>query len=166
MAGVEGLGGWICFAALRAVKREEGSPIRKLPVTPEMLQWAHDTTKDLGDHGLVVRAALNTGIFFLLRAGEYLKHDGMDWDHRKVLAGLNVDLLDGEGVSAPQGTPPAAVSIRIIGSKTDVYNVGDVRKHFKSDDPGGLCPGNLQHGFYQRSDHRRGPCPGAPAAAA
>ncbi len=52
----------------------------------------------------------------------------------------SMDLLDEEGTTSPLSTPPHAVSIRIVGSKTDVYNVGEVREHFRSEHHDGLCP--------------------------
>ena len=99
-------------------------------------------------------ATINLGWFFLLRAGEYLKHDGMDWDHNKVLVGANVDLVLEDGASATMSQTPIGVSVRIVGSKTDVYNVGQIRKHFRSGDGEGVCPvealAALRHAFPQR----------------
>ena len=83
--------------------------------------------------------ALNLGWFFLLRAGEYPRHDGQPRDVAKALSGMNVDLVDEQGDPVPIGTPASGVVIRIIGSKTDIYNISEVRKHFVSGDPD-LCP--------------------------
>ena len=119
------------WMALRSIKREEGSPVRKLPVTPEMLQWVQETSGTHGDYGLVLRAALNTGYFFLLRAGEYVATKGQGWNPRTMLLGRDVEFRR-EGKLAPLGSDPDEVTIRIRGSKTDQLNVGEVRNHLKS----------------------------------
>ena len=68
-----------------------------------MLQWVHETSATHGDYGRVLRAALNTGYFFLLRAGEYLSTKGQGWDPRTILLGRDIEFRLG-GQLAPLGT--------------------------------------------------------------
>ena len=119
--------------ALRALKRMDGAPVRKLPVTPEMIRWICATSAPLGDAGRATRAAITTGFFFLLRSGEYLGSSDRGWDQRTILLGRDVEFRK-NGALAPPGVEPDEVTIRIRGSKTDQLNAGEVRNHFRSGD--------------------------------
>lgn len=124
--------------ALAGLKRRYGTKERRKPVTPAMLTW-------LGRHlqfgktaeGSLLWAAICFGYFFLLRASEYL---GVGYtDPNRGLRGRDV-ILKEEGV--PVGLERVGyadeVVLTIRGSKTDIYNRGEVRNHFKSGDV--LCP--------------------------
>ena len=124
--------------ALAGLKRRYGTKERRKPVTPAMLTW-------LGLHlqfgktaeGSLLWAAICFGYFFLLRASEYL---GVGYtDPNRGLRGRDV-ILKEEGV--PVGLERIGyadeVVLTIRGSKTDIYNRGEVRNHFRSGDV--LCP--------------------------
>ena len=144
--------------ALKALKKQAGGKRRKWPVTVSMLKWIRRETAATMSRSdfTVFWATINLGWFFLLRAGEYLKHDGMDWDHNKVLVGANIDLVLEDGTTALLSQVPAGVSVRIIGSKTDVYNVGQIRKHFRSGDLEGVCPVAALTSLRREFPHRFG----------
>lgn len=70
------------WAAVAGFQRWEGAPLRKLPVTPDMLRWLLRRLKSSGypakDHA-IIKAALLVGWFFMLRASELLPQaDGED----------------------------------------------------------------------------------------
>ena len=124
--------------ALAGIKRRYGTKERRKPVTPVMLRW-------IGKHlqfgrsaeASLLWCAVCMGYFFLLRASEYL---GVGYvDPNRGLRGCDITLKE-------NGTPCALarighadeVSISIRGSKTDIYNRGEARNHFRSGDD--LCP--------------------------
>jgi hypothetical protein len=96
-----------------------------------MLDWIHSQLDLRRPNDVLLWAAINTAWFFLLRAGEYLQHNGRSWDYGKVLTGADIELRKG-GNHLSAGEVPDEVVIRIRGSKTDQYNVGQVRNHFLS----------------------------------
>ena len=102
------------------------------PVTPDMLKW-------LGEHLQYGRAeeasllwgALTLGFFFLLRASEYL--DVGYQDPRRGLRGSDVTLkLNGNAVALNRISEVDEVTLLVRGSKTDIYNRGQVRNHFRT----------------------------------
>ena len=69
------------------------------------------------------------------------------------MRGCDVSLCKG-GENCPAAEKPEEVVVRIKGSKTDQYNIGEVRNHWASGDAEGLCPvealRNLRRHFPQR----------------
>ena len=124
--------------ALAGVKRRYGTKERRKPVTPTMLTW-------LGQHlqfgktaeGSLLWGAVCFGYFFLLRASEYL---GVGYtDPNRGLRGCDVILKEnGTPVGLDRINYADEVVLTIRGSKTDIYNRGEVRNHFRSGDV--LCP--------------------------
>ena len=124
--------------ALAGVKRRYGTKERRKPVTPTMLTW-------LGQHlqfgksaeGSLLWGAICFGYFFLLRASEYL---GVGYtDPNRGLRGCDVVLKEnGVPVGLDRIGYSDEVVLTIRGSKTDIYNRGEVRNHFRSGDV--LCP--------------------------
>ena len=97
-----------------------------------MLKW-------LGEHLQYGRAeeasllwgALTLGFFFLLRASEYL--DVGYQDPRRGLRGSDVTLkLNGNAVVLNRISEVDEVTLLVRGSKTDIYNRGQVRNHFRT----------------------------------
>ena len=119
-----------------------------------MLKWIKGHFKMDRPDEAVIWAALNTGFSFLLRAGEYVKHDKGEWNHRTALNGSDVELR-AQGEHARRGGPqPDEVVIRIRGSKNAQLNVGEVRNHHAYG--GDLCVvsaiARLRHHFPARFD--------------
>ena len=118
--------------ALAGLRRRFGTKERRMPVTPDMLKW-------LGEHLQYGRAeeasllwgALTLGFFFLLRASEYL--DVGYQDPRGGLRGSDVTLkLNGNAVALNRISEVDEVTLLARGSKTDIYNRGQVRNHFRT----------------------------------
>ena len=70
------------WAAIAGLQRWEGAPTRKLPVTPSMLRWLIQHL-DAGGFSakdkVIIKGALLTGWFFMMRASELLPQvDGTD----------------------------------------------------------------------------------------
>ena len=117
--------------ALSGLRRRWGTPERRLPVTPEMLRWLRRNLKPQGSSSdSLVWAAVMLGFFFLLRASEYLDV-GYQTPHRGML-GRHVQLLkEGRPWRIGDAGDPDEVHITIQGSKTDIYNQGQSRNHFR-----------------------------------
>ena len=103
-----------------------------MPVTPGMLKW-------LGDHlqygrspeASLLWGALTLGFFFLLRASEYL--DVGYQDPNRGLRGSDITLkLNGKALGLERIGEADEVTILARGSKTDIYNRGQVRNHFRT----------------------------------
>ena len=121
--------------ALAGLRRRYGTKERRMPVTPDMLKW-------LGDHlqfgqsqeASLLWGALTLGFFFLLRASEYL--DVGYQDPNRGLRGSDITLkLDGKALGLERLSEADEVVITVRGSKTDIYNRGQVRNHFKTTGP-------------------------------
>ena len=116
------------------LKKRYGTKERRRPVTPEMLRWLythlHGGTLDQAEAALQW-GALCLAFFFLLRASEYL-----DTGYHSPLRGLRGrDLkLTREGKPCSLGDFEDAdeLTVFIRGSKTDVYNRGEYRNHYKT----------------------------------
>ena len=124
--------------AIAGIKRRYGTKERRKPVTPVMLRW-------IGRHlqfgrsaeASLLWCAVCMGYFFLLRASEYL---GVGYvDPNRGLRGCDITLKE-NGIPCVLARIGHAdeVSISIRGSKTDIYNRGEARNHFRSGDD--LCP--------------------------
>ena len=116
--------------ALAGLRRRFGTKERRMPVTPDMLKW-------LGNHlsfgrteeASLLWAALVLGFFFLLRASEYL--DVGYQDPRRGLRGSDITLkLNGKALGLDRISEADEVTLLVRGSKTDIYNRGQVRNHF------------------------------------
>eukprot|EP00438_Fugacium_kawagutii_P005226 Skav210774 [mRNA] locus=scaffold3765:57404:60835:+ [translate_table: standard] len=123
--------------ALAGLRRRYGTKERRMPVTPDMLKW-------LGEHlqfghsqeASLLWGALTLGFFFLLRASEYL--DVGYQDPNRGLRGSDITLkLNGKALGLERIREADEVVITVRGSKTDIYNRGQVRNHFKAD--GQVC---------------------------
>ena len=97
-----------------------------------MLRW-------LGDHLAYGRSqeasllwgALALGFFFLLRASEYL--DVGYVDPQRGLRGSDVTLkLNGRALELGRIAEAEEVMLLVRGSKTDIYNRGQMRNHFRT----------------------------------
>ena len=118
--------------ALAGLRRRFGTKERRMPVTPDMLKW-------LGEHlqygkteeASLIWGALTLGFFFLLRASEYL--DVGYQDPRRGLRGSDVTLkLNGRVLELTRIHEADEVTLLVRGSKTDIYNRGQVRNHFRT----------------------------------
>ena len=62
--------------ALDGLRRRDGAPKRKKPVTPRMMRWIRRRLRpESSREGAALWAAVATGYFFLLRASEYVSGD-------------------------------------------------------------------------------------------
>ena len=127
------------WAAVAGLQRWEGAPKRKLPVTPSMLKWLVQHLKTGGFSIIdqaVIKGALLTGWFFMLRASELLPAtDGSDPLKRAIRPADVVFYFQGKptiGVKADE------VVVQVRSSKTDQYGRGQARSHHRSG--GDLCP--------------------------
>ena len=124
------------WAAINGIKRWQSSTRRKKPITPRMLLWLRSYLGSAAGLGTADAAAIwfavALGFFFLLRASEYLFQEARSWSWERVLHGED---LAARLRNADQATFRGAdeIVIYIKGSKTDQYNVGMVRNHFRSD---------------------------------
>ena len=108
---------WMLLGALE--KRSSKKP-RRLGVTPEMLRWIREATNasrgeaaDVFD-AAVIRAAVTTAWFFMLRAKEYCDSNGIDY--AMILRGVDVKFVfeEKDGVQVLIG-----VTIQFRKTKTD-----------------------------------------------
>jgi hypothetical protein len=135
----------------RSIARRSGVQ-RKWPVTTRMLRWIF---RKMGvgtkDHKLL-KGAMSLAWFFLLRLSEYAAHDGQPFDMNKVVRGADITFRK-NGEIVANGADADEVGIRIRSSKADIFNAGEWRNHFRSDDPE-LCVVEaltlIQHEFPQR----------------
>ena len=124
--------------AMAGIKRRWGTKVRRKPVTPEMLKWIgmqleHGKSKE----GSLLFAAVCFGYFFLLRASEYLCV-GYNLPE-KGLRGQDVLLkCEGKECSLQNIRGADEIVLTIRGSKTDIYNRGEIRNHFRSEEE--ICP--------------------------
>ena len=124
--------------AMAGIKRRWGTKVRRKPVTPEMLEW-------IGQHwgygktqeGSLMFGAVCFGYFFLLRASEYLC---VGYNQpEKGPRGQDVVLKShGQECTLENIKEADEVILTIRGSKTDIYNRGEIRNHFRSE--GSVCP--------------------------
>lgn len=118
--------------AIAGIRRRFGTKERRRPVTPEMLSW-------LGEHlqygrteeASLLWGALTLGFFFLLRASEYLDVGYVDL--KRGLRGGDISLKrEGRPCDLSNLHEADEVTVLVRGSKTDIYNRGQVRNHFKT----------------------------------
>ena len=94
---------------------------------------------------------MTLGWFFLLRASEYL--DVGYADPNRGLRGSDVTLkANGKALGLDRIGEADEVMLTVRGSKTDIYNRGQVRNHFKTSEPVCVVKAmiNLFHHFPQR----------------
>ena len=124
--------------AMAGIKRRWGTKVRRKPVTPEMLKWMgshleYGKTKE----GSLMFAAVCFGYFFLLRASEYLCVGYNQPD--KGLRGQDVVLkTHGRECTLQDIKEADEIVLTIRSSKTDIYNRGEIRNHFRSEEE--ICP--------------------------
>jgi len=122
------------YMTLDGIKRRQGGISRRKAVTVEMLRALHaslDIERDPG-HAMIWSAVL-LAWFFLLRSSEYAAPDGSASIGAKGVRGADlVPKLKGEPVGSFALADEVVLTIR--GSKTDQFNRGEVRNHFRSGD--------------------------------
>ena len=143
------------WAALTGFKRWQPDVRRKYPVLPCMMRWMKHHIEEVasfskGDR-VALWAALVTGFFFLLRASEYLVQANRSWSTRRVLKGCEVEGRTQNQTCRIQNAQE--VVIYLAGSRTDQYNQGTIRNHYRSGDPI-LCPvralGEMERHYPER----------------
>ena len=129
------------WAALTGFKRWQPETKRKYPVLPCMMRWIkqHLDESDSFSKGdkVALWTAMTTAFFFLLRASEYLVQANRSWSTRRVLKGCEVEGRTNNQTCRIQNAQE--VVIYLTGSKTDQYNQGTIRNHYRSGDLC-LCP--------------------------
>ena len=116
--------------AIAGIRRRFGTKERRRPVTPEMLKWLGNHLQfGKAEEASLLWAALTLGFFFLLRASEYL--DVGYVDIRRGLRGGDITLKkNGRPCDLSNLTTADEITILVRGSKTDIYNLGQIRNHF------------------------------------
>ena len=124
--------------AMAGIKRRWGTKVRRKPVTPEMLQWiGRQVDYGKSKEGSLMFAAVCFGYFFLLRASQYLCVGYNQPD--KGLRGQDVNLkVNGKDCTLQNIREADAIVLTIRSSKTDIYNRGEIRNHFRSENE--VCP--------------------------
>lgn len=143
------------WAALTGFKRWQPNVQRKYPVLPCMMRWMKQHVEgsesfSRGDK-IALWAALATAFFFLLRASEYLVQANRSWSTKRVLKGCEVEGRAHNQTCRIQNAQE--VVIYLAGSKTDQYNQGTIRNHYRSGDFC-LCPvralGEMERHYPER----------------
>ncbi|CAE8721383.1 unnamed protein product [Polarella glacialis] len=123
--------------ALEGYKRMYGTKERRRPVTVSMLKWigAGLQRNTQPDH-TVLWAAILLGFFFLLRVSELLPPEASSLPPKRGIRGCDLEgRLDGQPCSDFSAADELILAIR--GSKTDKYNRGEAKNHFRVKDD--LC---------------------------
>eukprot|EP00959_Pyramimonas_sp_CCMP1952_P471598 9498667-Pyramimonas_sp.AAC.1 len=119
------------WMAIDGLRRRDGDPKRKKPVTPRMMRWIRRKLQpEKSREGAALWAAVAAGYFFLLRASEYVSGDQNGYTSGKGLRGADVTPKAG-GEPTRTWTEANEVVIKIRASKTDQYNRGEWRNHFR-----------------------------------
>ena len=136
--------------AMAGLKRRFGTKVRRMPVTPEMLTWLGKRLMKSEERSLLW-GALTLGFFFLLRASEYLD---TGWqDPKRGLRGADITLKSkGKTLGISDIVLADEVTLLVRGSKTDIYNRGQVRNHFKTEED--VCVVKALIGLYQHFPQR------------
>ena len=127
---------WMLLGALE--KRSPKKP-RRLGVTPEMLKWisqamnggGNDPTEDLD--AAMLKSALLTAWYFMLRAKEYCDSNGVDY--AMVLRGADLKFIEAED---GHGHVAVGVTLQFRKTKTDQDAYGTSKSMYKSG-VDGLC---------------------------
>ena len=103
-----------------------------------MLQWiGRQVDYGKSKEGSLMFAAVCFGYFFLLRASEYLCVGYNQPD--KGLRGQDVNLkVNGKDCTLQNIREADEIVLTIRSSKTDIYNRGEIRNHFRSENE--VCP--------------------------
>ena len=144
------------WAALSGFKRWQPETKRKYPVLPVMMKWLRShidgSTEIQTKDKAALWAALCTAFFYLLRASEYLVQNNREWSLKRVLKGKDIEGHK-ENARCPNLSEAEEVVIYLYGSKTDQFNQGAVRNHYRSEDEK-LCPvealAGMQRAFPER----------------
>lgn len=122
------------WMAMDGLKRMYGAPSRKRPVTVQMLRHARARLQpDSSADGAMVWAALLLAFFFLLRASEYCASNSAGTDVGKGVRGMDLTFKR-QGKEVLPSESPDELILCIRGSKTDQYNRGEFRNHFRTGD--------------------------------
>ena len=120
---------------LRGYTRLRGSPMRRHPVTPQMLRWIRTGLRpEASLDSAILWAALLLGFFFF-RASEYLAPEAGEGAAKGVRGVDVVPRLQGSTVRSLALADEVVLTIRW--SKTDQLNEGNVKNHFRA--AGELC---------------------------
>jgi hypothetical protein len=137
----------LLLRSLKKLHRE----LRRYPVTVVMLLDIHDRL-DLDDFDqLLLWTALYVRFPFLLRGGEYLCHDGADWDWPKIVRGADIKFW-ALGKHTLGGVNAEEVSLAIRSAKADIFNAGRSRNHFRSGSP--ICVVDMLAKLQQKCPQR------------
>ena len=119
------------WVAVDGLRRRQGGPRRKKAVTKQMLTWIRRGLRPRADHDeAMLWAATLLAFFFLLRGSEYTASDQSGNDSGKGVRGADLQgKLRGELVTSFSVADEVVLKIR--GSKTDQFNRGEWRNHFR-----------------------------------
>jgi integrase len=138
------------WLALGGVKRALGERKRQWPATLPMMEWMEENFT-MGNDKFVVYAAAALAWFFLLRGGEYAEVEGQPWQLSRVLTGMDV-IPRREGARVGTFKLADEVVVYLKGSKTDQYNAGQIRNHYRSGER--FCPVGVMESLERRHPER------------
>ena len=125
---------------LTGLKKRYGNKERRSIVTPAMLRWlkSHLSGAYLSPEEATLQwAAVNLAFFYRLRASEYLDAGYVGFE--RGLRGRDLSLTkEGRSVRLSEIRQADELTLFIRGSKTDVYNRGEYRNHYRTGLS--LCP--------------------------
>ena len=134
------LQGRVClWAGLQGLARWESAPLRKVPVTPQMLKWIFDYLFQ-GSRSQQEKAALWSSVcvgwFFMLRASEYLPPPNPEHAPKKILRGGDIIFYKEGQVSNFRDADEVALHLKE--AKNDQFQRGQTRAHHKTS--AAICP--------------------------
>ena len=138
---------WLLLRALQKTHKV----LRRYPVTVNMLLSVPEKLDIDKTDDLILWTAICVAFLFLLRGGEYLCHDGADFDWPKILRGADIKFWN-LGKHVMDGMAAEEVSIMIRSSKADVFNAGASRNHFRSGGP--ICAVDMLARLQRRLPQR------------
>ena len=146
--------------ALDGLKRRYGDSKRKKPVTIAMLNRIRDYLQPRESReGAMLWAAILLAFMFLLRASEYTCETGIGVPiGPRGLRGEDV-VARCDGVITKHFEKADELVLTVRGSKTDKFNRGETRNHFKTSDPA-LCVVTAM-AWYQKAAPDRFIAPGS-----
>ena len=123
------------YMALQGFKKRYGTDERRRPVTPQMLYWLRKQLrpKERHDDAMIYFAVL-IGFFFLLRASEYVVSQGFQPIASRGLRGCDIQARK-NGVRVKWFKDADEIGLKVRGSKTDKFNQGDLKNHYRTQDP-------------------------------
>ena len=121
------------WTSLEGLHRWIDNKKRKKPVTTRMLRWLKEYLRERSGLSRANRAAIWLGLmlafFFLLRASEYMVQSNRSWSRTRVVRGVDLAARK-QNLELTSFKDAEEIVLHITGSKTDQYNVGEIRNQY------------------------------------